>query len=246
MKSAVSRTRKIEAEIRRSDARKRQIDELQRAESEGAKLIADETEALVVDLAKNRGILGLPPDRIVALFEHLPESGAPDKSIPAAGEDGSLEGEEAAGGLLNAGMVSNVTIKFGNNKNSQKVALLKRVGLTRNGKRGDWHGQVDPETFALLRETFGGRLQKQSTSPAAESSSEMDGASDSEGGAKSGAVRPTEGDLAAQDTTVPLALDGSKSTEAHGSPSPEQTKSSSTYRGPFLGMPRRGQAAKPE
>jgi hypothetical protein len=246
MKSIASRTRKIETEIRRSDARRRQIDVLQKEESEGVQMLAAETEALVVDLAKNRGILGLRPDRIVALFELLPVSGPPDESVPAAGGDGSLEGEETAGGSSNAGSVFNVTIKFGNHKNSQKVALLKSVGLTRNGKRGDWHGQVDPETFARLRETFGGRLQKQSTSPAAESSSEMDGASDSEGGAKSGAVRPTEGDLAAQDATAPLALDGSKSTGAHGSPSPEETKSSSTYRGPFLRMPRRGQAAKPE
>jgi hypothetical protein len=245
MKSVASRTRKIEAEIRRSDARKRQIDELQKEESESVKMIADETEALVVDLAKKRGIFQLPPDRIVAMFELLPASGAPDESIRTTGEDGSLEGEETAGGLLNAGMVFNVTIKFGNNKNSQKVALLKRVGLTRNGKRGDWHGQVDPETFALLRETFGDRLRKQSTAPAAEFSSEMDGLSDSDAGEKSGAVRPTEDDLAAQDTTAPVALEGSNSTEAHGSPSLEQTRSSSTYRGPFLGMPRRGQAAKP-
>jgi hypothetical protein len=149
MKSAVTQIRKIQAEIDRQEACRRQMVKLERELQEAGEAVRTGTENLILSLAQERGISSLAPAQILAVFDsvRVPISAAAD-SRPPAGADAAVFDE--------AGEVA-VAVRFGNHESSKK-ALLKEAGLTRNGKVGEWHGLVDRATLTRLREAFSGKV----------------------------------------------------------------------------------------
>lgn len=161
MKMATVRAREIEREIRHVGDLKSRIDKLRKTERESVSAIAAKKEALVMDLARESGLLDLPPSRIVAAFEKTMRQIIVSEEVTevvALGIDAlETEDEEPTDGLA---AVVRLTIKFGNHAKSDKVLFLRSIpGLTRNGKLGVWHGEVDREALPGLQRVFGSKLQ---------------------------------------------------------------------------------------
>jgi hypothetical protein len=272
VKSAAARARLIEAEIRRTVDLKSRIDKLQKSEQESVSAIAAETEALVIDLAKECGLLDLPPSRIVAVFDRLLLETVASEGVTevVAQFDGASRAasEEPIDGL-SAEAVVHVTIKFGNYAKSAKVALLQSIpGLTRNGKLGIWHGQVDRAAVPELRQIFGSRLKTAEARPKrlAEAVAMRDASSASEEPSQFNAdvVRDPAVTAATMDSlaaeNAPLAemeneaerptaasdpLEALQTAESESRSPPVEQVPASGFRSPFFGMHRRPQIITP-
>lgn len=149
MKSAVAQIRKVQAEIDRQEACRRQIAKLEGQLEAAGEAVRTGTDELILSLARERGIASLAPAQIVALFDsvRVPMADAADRHPPASAV---VAGLEEAGKAV-------VAVRFGNHDGSKK-AILQEAGLTRNGKIGEWHGRVDPATLTRLREAFPGKV----------------------------------------------------------------------------------------
>ena len=71
MKSATTQIRKIQTEIDRQEACRRQIAKLEREVKEAREAVRNGTETLILTLAEERGISSLTPNEILALFDTL-------------------------------------------------------------------------------------------------------------------------------------------------------------------------------
>jgi hypothetical protein len=150
MKSTDAQIRRIQAEIDRQEACRRQIAKLERELKEADEAVRTGTEALILNLAEARGISLLTPAQILSVFDnvHVPTSAAADSRSPAGADAALLDG---------TGEIA-VAVRFGNHEGNKKE-LLKAAGLTRNGKVGEWHGRVDRATLIRLREAFRGKVE---------------------------------------------------------------------------------------
>lgn len=110
-------------------------------------------QQLMLSAAKQAGLLErLSPDELVFLIDAWASSAEkPEQVLPAAAA--------VTEALPSIGSDDRVTIAvgFGNHK-SAKVDRLRSHGLTRDGKRGIWHGVVGAQTWAELAELFGPKL----------------------------------------------------------------------------------------
>jgi hypothetical protein len=164
MKSAITQIRKVQAEIDRQEACRRQIAKLERELQEAGEAVRTGTDKLILGLAQERGISSLAPAQILAIFDSVrvpinevaasAPDGGPSASADAAALDFNVDG---------TGEVA-VAVRFGNHEGSKK-ALLKEAGLTRNGKVGEWHGRVDRATLTRLREAFLGKVNVRAIHP---------------------------------------------------------------------------------
>jgi hypothetical protein len=149
MKSAVAQIRKIQAEIVRQEACRRQIAKLEGQLKEAGEAARTGTDQLILSLARERGIASLAPAQIVAVFDcvRMPTADAADIRPPTSAV--ALLSDETGEAA--------VAVRFGNHEGARK-AILKEAGLTRNGKVGEWHGRVAPPTLTRLREAFPGKV----------------------------------------------------------------------------------------
>jgi hypothetical protein len=156
MKSAEAQIRKIQAEIDRQEACRRQIAKLERELKETDEAVRTGTETLILSLAEARGISLLTPAQILAVFDSVlvPTSEAADSRPSASAHAAVVDGAREI----------TVAVRFGNHQGS-KTALLKAAGLTRNGKVGEWHGRVDCATLTRLREAFRGKVTELAIHP---------------------------------------------------------------------------------
>jgi hypothetical protein len=239
MKSTDVQIRKIQAEIDRQEACRRQIAKLERELKEADEAVRTGTETLILSLAEARGISLLTPAQILAVFDsvYVPASEAADGRPPA---------DTDAAHFDETGEIA-VVVRFGNHEGNKK-ALLKAAGLTRNGKVGEWHGRVDRATLIRLREAFRGKVTELAIHPQS-TPTEVSASSTTSGASTVNASDHSAGDPAQARETVVLADIEAAPSTAEANPSaafrgPSEAadgdrQSTPIPRGPFSALPRR-------
>jgi type II secretory pathway component PulJ len=245
MKSAVKQIRKIQTEIDRQEACRRQIAKLERELQEAGEAARTGTDELILGLAQQRGIFSLAPTQILAVFDSL--------RVPISGELDSRPPVSADAAVFDETGELTVVVRFGNHKGSKKE-LLREAGLTRNGKLGEWHGLVSRVTLMRLRETFQGKvtvlaIHPQSTLTDASAEATVNDAQavkalDHSAGATSGAPQiPAASDIDAA-PSMPGSINknaavGGASEAGDGVTAVSDRNRPASARNPFSALPRR-------
>jgi hypothetical protein len=148
--NVLAQIRNIEAAAQRMKADETRIQELEHRRQATADEIQGATKDLVLALAAQKGLLGLPPKEIAALFERIELPKAADA------EGGRSGAKDGAVTVLQIGSeeLADVTVEYTGYKRGRRVVLVQGIGLKRGGPNGFWSGRVDSEALAQLIQAF--------------------------------------------------------------------------------------------
>lgn len=153
--NVLAQIRTIEVAVQRMKADETRIQELEHRRQATADEIQDATKDLVLALAAQKGLLGLSPTEIAAVFERMELP----NTAEAEGEPLAAEGSPVSVMQLGADEVADVTVGYTTHKRGPRVRLVQAIGLKRVAPNGFWSGRVDCAGLAQLIQAFPGKVK---------------------------------------------------------------------------------------
>ena len=159
--NVLAHIRTIEVAVQRMEADETRIQELERRKQVTADEVLAATKDLVLALAAQKGLLGLAPTEIVAVFEgmELPKAAEAEAARPGL--------KRGAAGVMQIGAdeLADVTVEYTSHKRGHRVVLVQGLGLKRGGPNTFWSGRVDREGLARLIGAFPNKVKINAVHP---------------------------------------------------------------------------------